>query len=322
MKQNDAIETVKQNTYVRYNMEDGVWDILLGFGMVFLALCLQYNMLSFFGLFAVFAPMITRILKRKYVYPRIGVVLFRKYPKAHRPRIIMGSIFVIIISFIGVAFTLYTKASPIITFAYSYPWGFIILAILIAGGIMQDNKFYLYAFMMCIPIYFTHLFNTNTYYRSITVILLVVLLICMEKIVKKGTVKKTIQIKQRYARFEHDLVIVLSVIGGIALYFNMKNVSLANQLRDFGLTHLSIVIGNFVAFLLLVIGMAFTSFRYILYGFLLSAIVFIPYLIADEKANLWHFLLSLGVFIISIGITVLMRFIKKYPVLEVTNETK
>jgi hypothetical protein len=320
MIQNDTIEVIKQATYTRHNTEDGVWDIMLGFGMVLLAFCYLTHMFSYFAFYGAFGPMIAKGLRRTYVYPRIGVVLFRKYPKTHYQRVIMGALYIVFISMLGVVFTLYTKKSPIISFSYSYPWAFVILMMFIGGGIRQESKHYLFGFMACIPLYFTHLFNTNTYYRVSSLVLLIVTVFAMERLAKKDVAKKQKPVKQRYAQFEHYMVVFMAILVGIYLVLNREHSPLAHEIRNFVIMNSSFVIGNFIAFLLLIVGFAFYSYRFILYALLLSVALFLPYLVVSLKNSLMQMLLALGFMIIAIGFLHLIRFTKKYPLIEVSDE--
>lgn len=320
MRQNDSIEVIKQATYMRHNTEDGVWDIMLGFGMVLLAFCYLTDMFSYFAFYGAFGPMIAKGLRRRYVYPRIGVVLFRKLPKSHYHRVILGALFIVLISMLGLAFTLYSKRSPITSFSYSYHWAFVVLMMFLVGGVRQEAKHYLYGFMACIPLYFTHLFNTNEYYRISSLVLLLITVFIMERLAKKDNVKKQKQVKQRYAQLEHYLVILISVLVGIYLVLSRQESPLAHDIRNFVITNPSFVIGNFVAFLLLVIGLAFYSYRFILYAFLLITAVFVPYLVISLKSDLMSILLVLGFVIIALGFANLIRFTRRYPVIEVPDE--
>ena len=86
--------------------------------------------------------------------------------------------------------------------------------------------------------------------------------------------------------------------------------------------HLIFTLGNFVALVILFIGLMYFSLRFVIYSLLISLMVFLPYLIKVPKNGLMYMTLILGVLITGIGILILNRFMRNNPLLEVADESK
>ncbi len=314
MKTINSIETIKQNTFITYNTSAGLLDIMLGLALLLASFCFYTHTFAFFAFLGAFGPLLITYLKRKVVYPRIGVVLFSKLPSYHYKRVQIAA------GYFALIFILVILASTSDT-GHSLLLEFIVLALFIFGSIRQDAKYYLYGIMIYLPLYL-NLFTYTILSLVISLVALITALFLMERVTRKGKLTDTKQIKSRYARAGHYFVLLLSILAGIYLVSSAYQTPLASGVNSFISMHLIFTLGNFVALVILFIGLMYFSLRFVIYSLLISLMVFLPYLIKVPKNGLMYMTLILGVLITGIGILILNRFMRNNPLLEVADESK
>lgn len=73
-------KTIARNAW-RDSLQDGLYELTSGVGLLFIALLLQSEAMGFVVIVAIFMPALVKRLKERYTYPRLGYVGFPESSK-------------------------------------------------------------------------------------------------------------------------------------------------------------------------------------------------------------------------------------------------
>jgi hypothetical protein len=323
MIQNDKIETVKNQTFYQHNIENGSLDIAFGIILIFFSLSLSaFNgSFNFWIVFCYMTPGIVWSLKKKYVYPRLGYAAFKTRPNFNAKLLLIGMSFLSFITILGI-FSFFGYNANDLNFSYIYPLTILGFSLMLVGGLKQSNKYYIYAVLVFMPIAFPALFNNKQSYFSILTILALSFTIYLIENTFRNSAPKVVEVKQRHIAFIHYYIIFMAVILMLYTILSAFHVSFTKTISHFFDKHNLMLIGNLAATFVIFMGLAFKTVRFVIYALFMSLIICLPYFLPSIKIQLVTFEIGLGVIIMGIGIFLLIQFIHKYPILEVTNETE
>ncbi len=329
MKQNDVINEVKLETYFKYFLEDGIADIRGGLSLIALGFIFLYNQFSITPILILIAitfflrPM-TKRLSEKYVYPRIGYVVFNKKCKINfeNKRTYMLSAYFVISICLGVVFSLSVTESTKFAFHYVNLWITGILFILTLGSFMRNAKYYLYAAMLIPPIACPATFACNFYYIIANIVFFLIAISLFEKPGFWNDQEPELSLKYRI--LGHNIIFILSSLALIYMILIVSHSIYGKSIthfvnRLFGTTYENIMI-SVVIIIQLGIGYFLHSWRNILYAFLLIVLINLKSLAPSLLLNQWQIVMFSGIVVMGTGIYVLNRFVRKYPIIEVPDE--
>ncbi len=324
MIQNDKIDTVMKNTFLMYNIEDGFFDILFGFSyLIYSFLFMKCNTNHWLG-FVVISACILMFIKGKIVKPRIGYAVFKKYSAPAFNRAMVATICTILVSTAGIILSFPLVNSVKETYSYFYIWAFIGLAIVVIGGIRQQVRYYLYAALMMVPVLFPAFYQKNPIFVIITFMLFALSIMMMEKFSKN---ELSPSIKPHYVKSLHAEMIVFALLLGLYIILSSLFPNLSKFFSSLWDEDVFFLFGNYFGLIIFGIGLALLVKRFMIYAACILAIIYLPAIIPFFKHAFLPMMILLGISMLTIGFVLLFRFIKKNPVIEISdqeelNETK
>jgi hypothetical protein len=316
MKFQNEIDLLKKQTWVKHQSEDGIIDIMLGIVLMLLALNSLTDNPALFVVFLGLFPMLGKRLKSRYVYPRIGMAVYKK-KQANQQLSIQWIIAAILLAGLaGFVASLFiksraTQANPLFNVI-----GVAISGLVILGGISRQNGLYLYAILLAIPMVFLQYIHGLWIGMAMLICIIILLIGSIIWIIVKGNKTGSNDITDRPGNVAHAFLAEAGLIFFAYFLLSTYYPEFSFWLKQLVSANLTLVLGNVFALAVLGVGIAFWALRFCLYAALISVTYILYSYLLDTSVHPAFLLLGIGVIIFLSGIGFLTRFVRTYPVLE------
>jgi hypothetical protein len=299
--------------------ESGFVDLLLGFVMVIIALGAKMHNPGVVIALAGALVILSKGVWLRHILPRIPLEVSIESKPEKQPNhnyLILALIVVILIGF--AMMNVFPKS-----FGTGHPlfnvMGVLISGMIILGGISRDQRFYLYAILLAIPLIvlqFQYGFWLGMSLMIATVLIFLVIIIYR---IYHKTTESNMRVISRLGRVAHGFLAEVGLV--LFAYFLLATYApaFANWLKLNVVEHNTIVAGIGFAVLVTGVGISYLTFRFFVYSGLITIAVVSTKTMLAGKMTIAAMFIIIGFLILAIGILSLQRFTKKYPLL---NEQK
>ncbi len=316
MKQDDKIIELQTGTYQVHKLENGLWDMTFGFALVLIGFGLYINNPLFLWLCIFGFTKITQELRKKYIYPRVGIAVFAGKVKQNP---IKKTLLVALVLSIGLAIYLFfNNLQGYVRFTHPLfnTIGVLISGLVILGGISHKHSFYFMSVVLMIPVIGLQFSKGLWIGMSLMMLIIVFLLGLIMWRVSKGKTEDDDNAVQRISYVMHCYLMEVGLLCFayfiLATYFS----DFSESVIMWGFAHETLVIGNVAALAVIGVGISFKVVRYYLYAVLFSLSVFAARVFTLNIIPRRMMFGIIGFLIMIIGLILFLRFIQRYPVLE------
>lgn len=316
MKEQDKIEKLKDSTLHTYKLDDGILDMTMGLILCLISIGTRLHNPGLLWIFVFAFIMLTKGLKKKYVYPRVGIAMFADTTKQD---IKIKTSFIAIFLIMGLVGYLLFGAShqsvswinPIIIIL-----GILISGAYILGGFSQNHVFYLAGLGLAIPIAGIQFSKGLWLGISLTNAILVILLALIYWTTIKGKTKDDKYTAHRPSLVFHSLLMIAGVLCFIYFILLTYFPLLALRIKTWSFTHQILIMGNLLAVAVLIIGIIYKEFRYYMYAVLMSIMVLTIKVLLIKTISLRVSFFIIGILIMTFGFILLNSFTMRHPILK------
>lgn len=316
MNQKDEIQKLQESTLQMHKLEDGILDMTIGFILTIFGLGFLSNNTAVLWLLVYSFVLLSRKMKRKYVYPRVGIAVFAEKEKQARPYRILLIAGILGLGLIGYTFFSRGRSELDIMHPIFNTSGILIAGVVMLGGLFRKQLFYLAGLALMIPLIVVQFTKDYWIGVSMAIAASIILLILLMWMSKKNKADKADNTISRPGAVIHSYL----MLGGLLcfIYFLLACLQpvYAANIRHWGIINHVLIFSNMVALVILGIGLAYRAPRFYLYAVLLSASVLIS---RNAQASVIHtrtIFTSVGLLLLVTGTALFFRFLKKYHVLE------
>ncbi len=312
MNNKDEIQKLQESTLQMHKLEDGILDMTLGFILTIFGLGFLSNNTAVLWLLVYSFVLLSRKMKRRYVYPRVGIAVFVEKQKQARPYRILLIAGVLGLLLVGYAFFSRGRSDLDILHPIFNTSGILIAGVVMLGGIFRKQLFYLAGLALMIPLIIVQFSKDYWIAVSMAIAVSIMLLILLMWMSKKSKADNTIS---RPTVVIHSYLMVAGLLGFLYFLLACLQPVYAANIRHWGIINHVLIFSNMVALVILGIGLAYKAPRFYLYAALLSASVLIS---RNAQVSVIHtrtIFTSVGLLLLVIGTAMFFRFLKKYPVL-------
>jgi len=316
MNNKDEIQKLQDHTLQMHKLEDGILDMTLGIILTIFGLGFLSNNTAVLWLIVYSFILLSRKMKTKYVYPRVGIAVFTEKAKQERAYRILFVAAFLGLGMIGYAIFSRGRSDLNIMHPIFNASGILIAGVMMLGGIFRKQIYYLAGLALMIPVIVIQFINNIWLAVSMAIAAVIMLLILLMWMSNKSKVVNTENTVNRPGAVIHSYLMLGGLLGFVYFIVACLQPVFATQIRHWGVINHVLIFSNMVALVILGIGLAYKAQRFYLYAALLSASVIISRSAQVSMIQTRTIFTGVGLLLLVTGTAMFVRFLNKYPVLE------
>ncbi|GEM_PF-5212256 len=318
----DELDRIKRQTYLLHQGEDGIWDIMGGLFLLLAGLNLMTDFPAFIVFYIALVPMLARGLKKRYVYPRIGVAVFEPAPvKKTTVKIMVLTLFTAMMT--AVMFVLFLHVLPLgqdFIMLLGLLLGLLAGLSVVFGGLLRDRRLYMAALGLGLIALALQLLKSLWLGIALVIPIVILFIALLMWVVKNGSLRRTREIFERPSVVTHRFLVGFGALVVAFCLVSFASPHMGQVALDWAGQHLRFLFGVAFTALSVCLGIAYLKPRYFAYAAVIFAFIALPGMVAAlDPYRHWLMLLAAVVIMLS-GTLFLRRFVHRYPVLEDNDE--